>query len=312
MRLRPDVVLSANMPLDAQAILQAACQRERIPFVFWLQDVIGIATLRLLRRRMPLIGEMVGRYYIALEARLLRRSDAVVSITEDFEPLLDRWGVSSSRVHTIENWAPLAALPVRPKVNEWAIRAGVDRAFVFLYAGTMGMKHNPELIASLAESIQDWEGAIVLVLSQGPGADYLREQARHRGLNNLLVQDYEPFHQMANVLGAADVLTAVLEPDAGAFSVPSKVLAYMCAGRPLLTAMPLENLASRIVLREGAGLVVAPDDIDGFVQAGRGLIEDSTLRQVMGANARAYAESTFDIESITDRFEQVLKSVAAN
>jgi glycosyltransferase involved in cell wall biosynthesis len=218
--------------------------------------------------------------------------------------------VPAGRVHTIENWAPLAELPVRPKDNDWARTHGLVDRFVFLYAGTMGMKHNPELIARLAESVRNEGDAVVVVLSQGPGADYLREQAARRGITNLRVQGYEPFEQMPDVMGASDVLTAVLEPDAGAFSVPSKVLAYLCAGRPLLTAMPSANLASRIVSREGAGVVVAPDDVEGFVAAGRRLLDDGAAREAMGANARAYAERTFDIEAITDRFEQVLQGAA--
>jgi len=307
-RERPDVVLSANMPLDAQAALLTTCRRLDIPFVFWLQDVIGIATHRLLRRRLPLAGEIVGRHYLALEARLLRRSDAVVAITDDFRPLLQEWGVESDRITVIENWAPLAELPVRPKDNAWAREAGVADRFVFLYAGTMGMKHNPELIAGLAEALRDRPDVCVLVLSQGPGADFLAAERGRRGLDGLVVRGYESFERMPDVLGAADVLTAILEPDAGAFSVPSKVLAYLCAGRPLLTAMPLENLASRIVAREGAGVVVAPDDVEGFVASGRQLLDDAPARATMGAAGRSYAERAFDIDPITDRFEVVLEA----
>ena len=310
-RLRPDVVLSANMPLDAQARLLAACRRLGVPFVFWLQDVIGVATHRLLRRKLPVVGDLVGRYYLALEARLLRQSDAVVPITDDFRPLLRRWGVPEARITTIENWAPLAELPVRPKDNAWARAQGLAEPFVFLYAGTMGMKHDPELIARLAEAVRDRADVRVVVLSQGPGADYLRRQREARGLANLVVRGYEPFERMPDVMGAADVLTAILEPDAGAFSVPSKVLAYLCAARPLLLAVPPENLAARIVAREEAGLVVAPGDLDGFVAAARRLLEAPEARAAMGANARRYAEAAFDIESITDRFEAVLTRAAA-
>ena len=310
-RLRPDVVISANMPLDAQKTLQAACRKAGIPFVFWLQDVIGVATHRLLRRKLPIAGEVIGRYYLALEAKLLRRSDAVVPITDDFKPLLQEWGVADDRVTTIENWAPLAELSVRPKDNPWAVAQGLADRFVFLYAGTMGMKHNPELIARLAEAVNDHDDVRMVVISQGPGADYLREQQTARGLRHLVVQGYEPFERMPDVMGTADVLTAILEPDAGAFSVPSKVLSYLCAARPLLTAMPLENLASRIVAREGAGVVVAPDDLEGFVVGGRRLLDDATARTTMGANARAYAERAFAIDAITDRFEAVLDEAVA-
>src|SRR5215471_9491707 len=40
-RFAPDVVLSANAPLEAQRRIYDYCRRERIRFVYWLQDLIG-------------------------------------------------------------------------------------------------------------------------------------------------------------------------------------------------------------------------------------------------------------------------------
>jgi len=42
-RFRPDVVISANMPLDAQAVLQRTTPWHKARFVFWLQDVYSVA-----------------------------------------------------------------------------------------------------------------------------------------------------------------------------------------------------------------------------------------------------------------------------
>lgn len=310
-QVQPDVVISTNMPLDAQAMLQAACRRNGTAFVFWLQDVLGIAAHRVLRRKLPLVGELIGRYYINLEAKLLRRSDRVAPITDDFKPLLRDWGVADERIVTVENWAPLSELPLQAKDNPFAREADLADKFVFLYAGSMGMKHNPELVARLAEATLDRPDVRIVVLSQGVGTDYLRQQREQRGLHNLVLRGFEPFSRMHEVMGAADVLTAVLEPDAGVFSVPSKVLAYLCGGRALLTAMPLENLASRIVDREGAGIVVAPDDIDGFVAGALRLLDDAETRTAMGAAARGYAERTFEIGAIADRFEGILHDAIA-
>ena len=78
---------------------------------------------------------------------------------------------------------------------------------------------------------------------------------------------------LPDVLGSADVLVAILEADAGVFSVPSKVLSYFCAGRPVLLAVPRENLAAKIVVESGAGLVVEPSDVAGFCRAAQQLID---------------------------------------
>ena len=140
-------------------------------------------------------------------------------------------------------------------------------------------------------------------------ADWLREQKKGHKLDNLILLNYQPFEVLPDVLGSADVLLAVLEPDAGVFSVPSKVLTYLCAGRPLLLAVPPKNLAARIVRENGAGITVPPGDIEGWLKAADELIGDSSLRQTLARNARRYAEETFDINAITDRFERILQEV---
>lgn len=111
---------------------------------------------------------------------------------------------------------------------------------------------------------------------------------------------------MPEVLATGDVLTGVLEEEAGVFSVPSKVLTYLCARRPILLAVPQVNLAARIIREEEAGLTVAPSDQEGYLAAGRKLYEEEALAGEMAAHARHYAERTFELEAITDRFEAVL------
>ena len=316
---RPDIVLSANTPLDAQAMFMDAARDAGAPFVFWLQDVIGVAAERILRAKIPVLGALVGKYYVAMEARQLRQSARVVPITDDFRPLLDGWGVDSQRVVTVENWAPVEELPLSTKDNAWARETGLDRDFVFLYAGTLALKHNPEFLSDLAIQTQgrtvDGRPVRVVVLSQGPGADFLRDKAagdgNQPGIPNLDVRPFKPFSEMPDAMAAADVLVAVLEPDAGVYSVPSKVLAYLCGARPILLAVPPENLAARIVAREDAGLVVAPDDEAGFLAAAERLMADADARAAMGANARRYAEATFQISGIADRVEALLASAVA-
>jgi glycosyltransferase involved in cell wall biosynthesis len=139
------------------------------------------------------------------------------------------------------------------------------------------------------------------------GADWLKQQKALHNLDNLVLLGYQPFKQVADVLGTADILLAILEPDAGIFSVPSKVLSYFCAARPLLLAVPPENLAARLVVRQKAGWVVPPAAVSDFVAQAKKLIGADALRQGMGQNGRAYAEAHFNIEQIADQFEAIIQ-----
>jgi colanic acid biosynthesis glycosyl transferase WcaI len=111
------------------------------------------------------------------------------------------------------------------------------------------------------------------------------------------------------VLAAADILIAILEPDAGSFAVPSKVLTYLCAQRPLLLAIPAENLAARTVGSAGAGIVVPPTDIAGFLQAAKRLAKDTELRKTLAENGYRYALTEFDIQKVTERFDIILRNL---
>jgi colanic acid biosynthesis glycosyl transferase WcaI len=294
---RPDVVLAGNAPLDVQAGSREGARDAGAGFVYWLQDLVGVAIRKILHKKLPVLGDAIGLYYEAMERRLLRGSDAIVAITADFEPLLRGWGVRN--VHTIENWAAREDIAIAPRDNDFAREHGLTGKTVFLYSGTLGMKHDPTLLRDLARALPD---ARVVVISEGPGAEWLAGLA----LANLRVLPFQPFARLGETLASADVLVAVLESDAGVFSVPSKVLTYLCVGRPILAAIPAENLAARLIGREGAGLAVSPADRAGFVAAAKSLAENPDMRAAQGAKALDYAARTFDIAAVATRFEAIL------
>jgi colanic acid biosynthesis glycosyl transferase WcaI len=307
-RLQPQVVISANTPLDAQAAALRSSHQVRASFVFWLQDAVGLATFKILTGKSLLLGQTVGRYYLWLERTLLQHSQAAVLISEDFLPLVEAWGVRREKLSVAHNWAPLDEISPLPKANPWAERQGLADKFTFLFSGVLGMKHNPGLLLDLARHWQRAPLVRVVVVSEGPAAEWLKEKGHEQGLDALQVLDFQPYQQFPGVLASADVLVAVLDLEAGLYSVPSKVLSYMCARRPLLLAVPPQNHAARIVSRSGAGLVASPSDARGFLQASQTLYDDGGLRLRMADKALSYARRNFNISSIADQFEELFQS----
>lgn len=304
---KPDAVLSGNTPTETQDPITRATVGCGGRFFYWVQDFYSLAVDRLLRKKIPVAGPLVGKWYRHLDARQFERSERIVTITEDFTPILeDEFHVDPGRVEVVPNWAVIEELPALDKSNEWAVRHGLHNRFVFLYSGTLGMKHDPSMLLELARRHREDPDVRVVVVSEGIGAEWLKTESAKAGLRNLLVLPYQPFADLPSVLASGDVLVGLLEEEAGTFSVPSKTLSYLCAGRPLLLAVPPANLAARITLDHGAGLTVAPGDLDGFLAAGRNLRDSDALRRSLATNARHYAETTFPIESKADTFERIL------
>jgi glycosyltransferase involved in cell wall biosynthesis len=302
-RFAPDIVICSNTPLVPLWRLQTGCRRDRVPFLFWLMDVYSVAVSSVLRRKMPGLGRLISAFYGWLEGYELRRSDYVVLISEGFEDIVRRWGVPASRMATLPLWSALSDINVGEKANAWSKGQRLAETTNLIYSGTLGYKHNPELLVALAERMADRSNVRVVVISEGPGADYIRDEKAARGLRNLVLLPFQRYEDLPLVLASSDVMLALLEPDAGTFSVPGKVLTHLCAGRPQVAAVPAENRANRIIRESGGGLTCTPGDEAGFVAAVQALVDDPKRRGDMGRRARQYAEREFDIDRLAGAFE---------
>jgi colanic acid biosynthesis glycosyl transferase WcaI len=305
---RPDIVIGSNNPLEAQNRIGNHCRRHSIPFVFWLQDIHSQAIKSFLNQKSAAAGTLIGTWYEWIEKRLLRNADHIVAIADNFLPRLESWKIQRAKVSIIENWAPKNKIHVIPADNPWRRAQGLSNKRVALYTGTIGLKHNPDLLLAAAEALLNEADVQIVVVSEGKYATYLKNEAARRRLGNLTVLPFQPFESYSQVLASGDVLIAMIEPDAASYSTPSKVLSYLCARRPIVLAANEHNLAARTLKRSGAGIVVDSRDTLQFVDALMHFLSDRQARAVAGTNGRNYADATFDIERIADRFEDILQS----
>lgn len=290
-------VITCNMPVIIVAIVATYCWATRRRFIVWFQDSqAGIAE--------AVLGSGIAVQLVrALEGWGLRRAERVIAISSAMEDEAAGMGVHRDRIHLLPNWAPLGKIPTGAKHNEWAVSHALQTTFVFLYSGTLGLKHSPGLLAELATHIREAAlPAVVVVVSEGPVADSLEAQAASEGLP-LMVMSFQPAEVLPDVLASADVCIVLLEEGASQFSVPSKVWSYMCAARPVLGAMPGENAAARVLVNDArAGLVCAPRDGDQFIKNAMQLYESGELRVRFGKSGRTYAEQHFSEQVTAEAF----------
>ncbi|MGO8825835.1 MAG: glycosyltransferase family 4 protein [Acidimicrobiales bacterium] len=305
----PKVAVVSNVPLIAHAVLARHLSRRGISMVFWHQDIYSEAIGNAARARLPVLGHLVARVADRLERTIARRSHAVVAISPTFIERLATWGVAH-KCTVVPNWAPIDELPVGEADNRWSARTGLAGRPVVLYSGTLGLKHDPSVLASIADQLRvSHPDARVVVVSEGKGRDWLEDWQREQRADNLVLLDFQPYEDLPDVMATADVLVAILEPEASRFSVPSKVLTYLCANRAVVGVLPEQNSVAEILLSQGAGVVVDPtrrQDVGATVAR---LLDDGAARLAMGTAGRRYAERVFSPEAAADRFIGVFGSL---
>lgn len=306
-KINPDVVISSNTPIFAQSLLSRWAKKNKVKFIFWLQDIISIAALSLLSKKIPFFGNIVGLIFKKVEKASLKRSDAIVCICDDFKEILLDWNIKEN-VYVIPNWAPIDKIPALTKKNIWSEKYGFDNKFVILYSGTMGMKHNPEIITSTASDLKMYDDMHFVVISEGEGADFILKEAKAKDLN-ISVLPFQDFDNLPKVLASADILLTVLEKDAGVFSVPSKVWSYYCSSRASFLYVPSNNLSAKITLSNKAGIIIK--NYQDFSEQILFYKDNKEKLKEMGSNARLYAEKNFNINDIANSFIKIFNSIFA-
>lgn len=306
-----DLVVACNIPLFALARMRRWFARRDQPWLLWHQDLYSLGVAAEAERRLPRPLAGITRSVVQrIEAAQVRDASGVVAISDQMLAQYRSWGVHRTDAMAVPNWAPIDDVRPGRRDNVWSREHDVPAAPLrLMYAGTLGRKHNPLLLLELLDATKRrGVDAILIVASEGVGADDLRQAAA--GREDVVVVGYQPVDSLSDMLACADVMVVLLEPDAAEFSVPSKVLTYLSAGRPIIALVPPSNPAANDVAAVG-GFVGAPT-VDGASAAASWLAATPPpALATVGAAARNLAEQRFDIEAIGDVFERVFKEAAS-
>ena len=311
-RERPDAALISNVPVPTLAVFALVMWVLRTPWALWHQDVQAVAVRSFAGHQLSRAYRVVAWGIEVAERWCARRARQVVVIAESFVPVHAAWG-TADKVTVIPNWAPLDEIVPVERKNDWAVEHELDDIKTILYSGTLGLKHNPGLLVRLTRAVIDsGQPARLVVVNTGPAEGLLRAEAARLDVP-LTLLPFQPYERLPEVLSSGDVLVVLLEQDAGAFSVPSKTLSYLCAGRPIVGLMPSENLAAGLVTEVG-GCVLPPTD-DSLPDAAawvRSVMSDHELWESLGLASRGLAEREFALDRCAGRFESILRYCVAS
>ncbi|KUN99098.1 glycosyltransferase family 4 protein [Streptomyces caeruleatus] len=309
-REKPDVAMLGNLPVPTLVVAAAALRALRIPWVLWHQDITAVALKSFAAAGVSRLMGIAAKVFERGEKWAARRASAIVVIADSFVRIHREWG-TAGKVTVIPNWAPLDEILPVARANAWSREHGLTGVRTVLYSGTIGLKHNPALLVRLAETLRgQGERVRLVVVNDGPAVPVIRAAAAARGVD-LTLLPFQPYDRLPEVLGTGDVLVVLLAADAGEFSVPSKTLSYLCAGRPVLGLMPSDNLAAELLRRAGSA-VFAPEEssLPDAASWVREVLNDPARAETLGKESRALAEREFALEGCASRFEDILRTVS--
>ena len=137
-----DAVLAVCPLLQSGLVPALLARRQKIPFIFHVQDLQLDAARELAIIRQPQLLALLER----LEHFLFTRSQAVTTISRAMAARIRDKGAPPEHVHLLPNWADLEAIKPGTRRNALRRELGLNDEIMVLYAGSMGEKQGLEVI----------------------------------------------------------------------------------------------------------------------------------------------------------------------
>lgn len=279
----------------------------RVPFVYEIQDMWPetLMATSMIRSRAALaaLDRLAGFIYA--------RAAAITVISPGFKRNLTGKGVPAHKIHVIPNWADEDLYcPMAPD-QALADRYGLAGRFNVVFAGNMGLAQALETVIEAAQRLGDLPAVQFVFIGDGVDEDRLQQMVAQRQLDNVRFVGRHAKECMPHFFALADVLLVHLKRDPlFEITIPSKTLAYMASGRPILMAVAGD--AADVVRDAGAGLVCAPQDPEALADAVRTLYAMSAAeRERMGQSGRRAFLKHYTQRVLMDRYEVLFEDIVS-
>jgi glycosyltransferase involved in cell wall biosynthesis len=230
-----------------------------------------------------------------------RRARHVTVLAPEFKTILAEGGVPPDKISVIPNWTDEGCFSPVPSTGVRAQYGLPEKPFVVMYAGNFGSSHGFSVILEAARLLEVDRDMLFAV--SGSGAEYQQsvDLCNTMGLTNVKFLGYvERRTDLPYLYACADLMIVHLRRSpSGAVSLPSRLMAYMACGRPILACC--EGAPRNLVERAACGIGCEPENPAAMAAA---IVDAKVNREnlpAMGANGRRhYMEHFSEAETLRD------------
>jgi glycosyltransferase involved in cell wall biosynthesis len=239
-------------------------------------------------------------------AELLERfsyagADAITVPTPGMRDILVERGLPADKVILLRNAVDVDRFAPGPPAGTAGRR--------IVYSGTVGLAQGVGTLIDAARGLeQSGEPLEVVIAGDGAEREELERRAADLEVRSVRFAGRLAREEVPSLIASADVAVMSLR-DLPLFldAVPTKLLEYMAAGKPVVAAAAGE--VARMIDEAEAGITCAPEDPAAMAAAIRTLLSDPPRARAMGANGRRYVEQHLSRDAFVDKLETVLRAL---
>jgi colanic acid biosynthesis glycosyl transferase WcaI len=304
-----DVIYCSCPPPTLGLAAFALSKIRRAPFVIKLTD---LATDTALATGIMHDGVAI-RIAQQIESFVYRKAKSIACLCQGFIEHLAQRGVDLDKVRLIPDWGDTEKIRPLRDSTRFRIEHNIPaQGFLVMHTGNMGKKQCLINALKAAELTRDEQRICWLLVGDGEERELLQREVTARALHQVRLLPLQPVEMLPHMFAEADLLLLNQLSAIEDAVIPSKLLTYMAAGRPIVAAVSERSESAQHVLRACCGLVIQPESPEALAEAVLRLAREPEHRQQFGANGRAYAEAHFRKSAVLKQYDLLFDEIAAN
>ncbi|MBI2785637.1 MAG: glycosyltransferase family 4 protein [Legionella longbeachae] len=280
--------------------------RLRTHLALWVQDLWpeSVKATGFIQNKflLWLIGYMVRGIYAA--------SDTLLVQSKIFATLMEKYTSTEKIVYFPNSFLePKVNTEIEPVLPSSLLKE-LEENSCFVFAGNLGTAQALDTILQAAEKIIHIPQCKILLIGNGSRSNWLKQQIAERKINNVMLAGRFPSDIMPAIFSrAVGLLVTLKKEEIFSYTIPSKIQAYLAAGRPIIAA--LDGEGARIINEAQAGLVSPSEDAAALAKN----IEELyympvSKRENLGKAGQEYFLEHFEMKKQSLRLIEILKERA--
>ena len=296
-----DLVICISPPLQMGITAWLIALSRRARFVLQLQDIVPDAALS--------VGMMREGALIRLSRRLERfvysRAHLIAVISQGFADNLMSKGVPEEKLRILPNWVETARFNSRADPKVRAALGAADGETLVIHAGNMGAKQGLETVIDAAAELRG-ERIVLALVGDGYHRNSLEAHAESVGRSNLRFFPIQT--DLPATLASADILVLAQRGKVVDSVVPSKLLSYMAAGKPVIASVNELSEAGRMIRMAKCGVVVPPEEPMALAVALRDLHRQPENGRSLGDAGRRHVTEHYERSDVLRQWSKLVKT----
>lgn len=302
---RVDVVVASYPPALLPPFGALLSLIRRIPLIYEVRDLMAQAV----QSTGYIKTTLFARVALQAEALAARASAHIIAASPGVKKRLVERGIPANHITAIPQGYEARVFDNVDEQRDVRGEFGWGDRFVAVYAGAITRITDFGTLFAAAERLRDDHSDILFVIiGEGRQRREYMQLCEERALSNCQFLGYQERKHIPSILTQANVGVNLFPNDSvWGYMLGSKLFDYMGSGLPVVYSG--EGDAADVIRHSEGGIVVAPEDVDGFAAAILWLYEHHNDAKAMGKRGQNYVRSEFDGDRLMAQYECLLTDI---